>query len=77
MLLDNAEAILAKLAKKGLILGNWYRQVVAPVGLDLKKMQYVTGSCPLAEKFSQQVINLPLNISPNQATTIVEALKNV
>ena len=65
------------MAKKGYILGNWYRQVVAPPGLNLAKVNYQLGTCPRAEQMSQQVINLPLNISYKKAQQLLKELINV
>jgi len=77
VLVKEPEQVLAKLKERGFILGDWYRQVVAPVGLDLQKVQYELGSCPLAEIYSQQVINLPLNVSLELAGEMVFNLKEI
>ncbi|MEX2145320.1 MAG: aminotransferase class V-fold PLP-dependent enzyme [Candidatus Spechtbacterales bacterium] len=58
----NAESIIKKAKDKGIILGNWYREIIAPVGTDTDKMNYKAGSCPNAEGFANDVINLPTNI---------------
>ncbi len=71
LLFDQADSFLAKMAKRGYILGNWYRQVVAPPALNLTKVQYQMGSCPRAEQMSQQVVNLPLNISLKEAQKLL------
>ena len=77
ILIDRADLFLEKMAKKGYILGNWYRQVVAPPGLNLAKVNYQLGTCPRAEQMSQQVINLPLNISYKKAQQLLKELINV
>jgi dTDP-4-amino-4,6-dideoxygalactose transaminase len=77
LLIDQAELFLAKMAKEGYVLGNWYRQVVAPPELDLIKVKYQEGSCPQAEKISQEVVNLPLNISLKEAKKLLVVLSDV
>lgn len=77
ILIDEADLFLQKMAKKGYILGDWYRQPVAPLGLNLAKVNYQWGACPRAEQMSQQVINLPLNISYIKAQQLLKELINV
>jgi len=77
LLIDQADLFLTKMAKQGYILGNWYRQVVAPPELDLAKVKYQEASCPMAEQMSQKVINLPLNIGLKQTKKLLEVLIDV
>jgi len=77
ILIDQADLFLAKMAEKGYILGNWYRQVVAPPGLDLVKVKYQAGSCSQAERMSRAVVNLPLNISLKEAEKLLTVITNV
>lgn len=77
LLIDQVELFLAKMAAEGYILGNWYRQVVAPPELDLIKVKYQNASCPQAEKMSQEVVNLPLNISLKEAEKLLAVLIDV
>lgn len=72
--LKNAAEIKKKLAKKGIFLGNWYNQIVAPKGVNLKKMKYQPKSCPQAEKICREIINLPTNISLKEAEKIVKLI---
>src|SRR3989344_2221389 len=58
----NADKIIKRAKNRGYILGDWYREVIAPVGTDMDKMNYETGSCSNGEKLGTQVINLPTNI---------------
>ncbi|MGB9911385.1 MAG: DegT/DnrJ/EryC1/StrS family aminotransferase [Microgenomates group bacterium] len=70
----NPEEIKRKLAKKGIFLGTWYNQIVAPKGVNLKKMKYEPKSCPQAEKICREIINLPTNISLKEAEKIVKLI---
>ena len=78
-LLVNKPQSLINLAKKHhVLLGNWYRPVIAPQGVDLNKLGYKTGSCPQAEAVSQQVVNLPTHpkMTLKQAQRVVKIVKS-
>jgi perosamine synthetase len=45
--------------KQDIMLGRWYSQVIAPPAVELTSIGYRPGSCPQAEKISQEVVNLP------------------
>lgn len=77
VLLKNRDVVIQKMAKKNIFLGQWYNQVVAPKGLPLKKVGYKIGSCPTAEKLSQEIINLPTNINQQQAQIITKILNEI
>lgn len=47
------------LLKKGFMVGDWYRPVIYPASTNLASMKYVLGSCPVAEKISKRIVNLP------------------
>ena len=71
LLVSNPQQLI-KIAKKAkILLGDWYRPVIAPTGVNLTKVGYQTGSCPNAEKVSQKVVNLPTNISNNQVNQVI------
>jgi len=77
ILSNNRDFILKKAANKNIFLGKWYDQVVAPKSLDLKKVGYELGSCPVAETVCQKIINLPTNISQTEAETVLKTLSDV
>lgn len=60
---------IEKAKKKGILLGNWYHNVVDPVAFG-----YKTGSCPKAEDIAKHIINLPTRISPADAKLVMESL---
>lgn len=45
--------------KRGVLLGNWYANVIDPEGVNFDKIEYKRGSCPVAESVAPTVINLP------------------
>ncbi|MBT5820034.1 MAG: DegT/DnrJ/EryC1/StrS aminotransferase family protein [Candidatus Magasanikbacteria bacterium] len=59
LLTKKQSAVLAEGKKRGIVLGDWYTTVVAPKDVDLRHSEYVAGSCPRAELFATQVVNLP------------------
>ncbi len=59
LLAEKADEIRFKARKKGIILGNWYQNLIDPKGVDLEKTKYIFGSCPKAEQTAQNCLNLP------------------
>ncbi|MBL7159182.1 DegT/DnrJ/EryC1/StrS family aminotransferase [Candidatus Microgenomates bacterium] len=45
--------------KRGVLLGNWYANVIDPKGVNFDKIGYEKGTCSTAEQVAKQVINLP------------------
>jgi len=59
IMVKDKRKLIAAAAKKNIILGDWFPQVVGPIEVDLEKAGYAKGSCPVAEKISLQCVNLP------------------
>lgn len=78
ILTPDAKKIIRKAKKKHILLGDWYKNIIDPIGTDFEKMGYVPGSCPNAEKVARESVNLPthINISERNAMKIIEFLKN-
>lgn len=68
-IVDDPALVLAKARKKGILLGNWYHNVVDPTD-----PQYRTGSCPKAEEAARGIINLPTRVSVADAARVLKAL---
>jgi perosamine synthetase len=65
---SNPKKVLLAARKKRLLLGDWYQQPVAPLNIARHQVaQYRSGSCPVAEKASRQVVNLPTHIRVSAA----------
>lgn len=58
----NAEHIMQAAKKKDIFLGDWYRQGVAPSGVDYRAIHYDPALCPEAERAAREVVNLPTDI---------------
>lgn len=74
---DSRDAILKKAAKKRLILGTWYSQVIAPEEINLTSLYYKQGTCPNAESICKRILNLPTFVTKKQAKQIVSIIKSI
>lgn len=74
ILADDPKVIMNHAKQKGIVLGNWYQNVIDPVGSDLQKLKYHAGSCPKAEKAAKHIVNLPTRIAQSQAQCVVNLL---
>lgn len=74
---QNSRQLLKFCSKKNIFLGDWYRYPIAPFGVNLSKLKYKTGSCPVAEKVSELSVNLPTNpnIQPGDVERVIATLK--
>jgi len=72
-----AHEIINKAFSKNILIGDWYTTPIAPHDTKLYKMQYLPGSCPIAEKLAKEIINLPthINTSLKDAQKVIEFLK--
>lgn len=57
-----AKLILERARKERLWFGNWYDSPVYPGRVQLERLGYDLGSCPVAEQISSQTVNLPLHL---------------
>jgi hypothetical protein len=53
------DAVLARAEAAHLQLGDWFVSPLHPVRGDLTPWGYVAGSCPVAERTSRRIVNLP------------------
>ena len=62
--------------KEKIILGNWYKRVIDPNGVNLGKVGYYPGLCKTAEKAAELSLNLPTypNLKKEQAEKIAGLL---
>jgi len=74
---EKAHEIIKKAWANNLLIGDWYTTAIAPHDTRIEKMQYISGSCPVAEKLAKITLNLPthINISKEDAQKIVDFLK--
>ncbi|TSC55610.1 MAG: Pleiotropic regulatory protein [Parcubacteria group bacterium Greene0714_21] len=72
-----AHEIIRKGWERNFLIGDWYTSPVAPEDTRLDALGYIQGSCPTAEKLSQETLNLPTHIRMKEkdAAKIIEFLK--
>ncbi len=72
------DGLLSYAKSKGVLLGDWYRQVIAPKGVVYEKIGYEKGSCPNAEAQAERSVNLPthIGITENDAHRITKLVKS-
>lgn len=73
--IEHKQSFLAAAKKRGFYLDSWYRSAIDPPQSNLSIFNY--SPCPVAEKLSQTVVNLPthINISPSHAHKIINLCK--
>jgi dTDP-4-amino-4,6-dideoxygalactose transaminase len=74
LLVKSPEKVIQKAARKKIFLGSWYRQAIAPKGIRLAQMLYESKLCPQAEDICAHIINLPTNVTRDQAKQIIELI---
>lgn len=67
VLVKEAAELIKQAKQRKIWLGDWYRPVIAPQGVDFKAVGYRSGMCPNAEAVSNQVVNLPTMIKVSEA----------
>jgi dTDP-4-amino-4,6-dideoxygalactose transaminase len=64
---DKNGAIIAA-AKHGIELGTWFISPLHNVTKKLEMYDYIWGMCPVAEKATREVVNLPLHLRTSERT---------
>jgi dTDP-4-amino-4,6-dideoxygalactose transaminase len=59
ILVDNSHEMIRIAKQKGILLGNWYKNIIDPKGVDLNIVGYKKGSCLSAENYARLSVNLP------------------
>jgi len=72
LLVSNPKSTLSAAKKSGILLGNWYHNTIDPVGVIFENIGYRRGLCPNAEKAAAHIINLPTNISDDEAAFVIQ-----
>jgi perosamine synthetase len=70
----HAQEVIAHARRKGILLGNWYKHVIDPSGVQMDKIYYKYGQCPMAEKAAMTCINLPTypDLTMAQAEKVIQ-----
>lgn len=59
LLVNNPLDAIRVAKMNGILLGNWYHNVIDPYHTDFAAIGYVRGSCPRAESAAAHILNLP------------------
>lgn len=74
----NTDEILERARKRKIYLDDGWRKIpVVPPDTEINKMEYLSGSCPRAEKIARSIVSLPthINLSKKEAEKIINFLK--
>ncbi len=73
------EIIYTAWHRENILVGDWYSCPVIPCDTNLQSVKYKLGSCPIAERLTKSILNLPthINISIADAKKIVDFLKKI
>lgn len=74
---EEPEQFRLKAKKQGILLGNWYHNVIDPVGVNFDKVGYVLGSCPRAEEAAKHLLNLPTRITARESSQILVLFRTI
>ncbi len=59
MLVKDRKVIMAEAQKRRIEIGEWFNCVLHPEGAPLEELGYRKGTCPVAERVAEHIINLP------------------
>lgn len=76
VLVENRENLIEEAGRYKIYFGKWYEQPVAPKQIELSRVGYKTGMCPVSESVCKQIINLPTNVSKAQAKDIAQLVSS-
>lgn len=68
---DDPDRLRMRAKKQGALLGNWYHNVIDPVGVDFAAVGYQPGSCPKAEEASRRVVNMPTTVTVSERDQVM------
>ena len=71
MLVDDPVRVVKHAKQQGILLGNWYHNIIDPKGVDLRAVGYQAGSCPRAEESASRIVNLPTLVTREEANEVV------
>lgn len=71
---ENPSRVVQRAKRDGVLLGNWYHNVIDPTGVSFNAVGYVRGSCPRAEAAASRIINLPTRLTKTEASRVAELL---
>lgn len=76
LLIPRREVLIKLAEKENIFLGKWFDHVIMPKELDSNHLGYIKDSCPMAEKISKLIINLPTIINKKSAQQVVNLINS-
>lgn len=73
----NPQDVRRKAKAAGMLLGNWYNNIIDPAGVDFVSAGYIKGSCKNAERQAATSINLPTLISAGDSMRIISFFRSM
>ncbi len=79
ILVKNRDEVIKRAKEKGIGLGNWYQDPIAPKGVVERSVYFNPGEVPFAVSLSKQIINLPTypTLSHHESITIRDFIKEL
>jgi len=76
--IKNPSSLIQFAKKRGVLLGDWYNDAIAPRGCNKQKAYYIDGSCPQAEYHATRSVNLPTHhkITTKKADKIIKIIQD-
>jgi dTDP-4-amino-4,6-dideoxygalactose transaminase len=75
LLVRDRDGLIAQAARRGVLLGDWFRSPVHPIEGDLSPWGYRHGANPIAERVAGEIVNLPTDLdSDGRELRVVEEL---
>ncbi|MBI3577725.1 aminotransferase class I/II-fold pyridoxal phosphate-dependent enzyme [Candidatus Gottesmanbacteria bacterium] len=71
ILVEDPASVTQKAKKQGILLGNWYHDTIDPTGVEYEAIGYEVGSSPKAEEAANHILNLPTNVTEQEASIIL------
>lgn len=72
---DDPQSYIRSAKFRGILLGNWYHNIIDPVGTDFAAIGYRNGSCPNAEYAASHILNFPTTISSADCAAVLDSVK--
>lgn len=74
LLVSDPSVLIRDAKKDGILLGNWYSNVIDPKGVSFELIGYRKGSCPKAEKASKHILNVPTRLTRRERMRVYSFL---
>lgn len=77
LIVKDKEKVLKDALKKGIEIGDWFLSPVHPLTENLELADYQKGTCPIAEKVCEHIVNLPTHskIKDKEIKKMVDFIK--